>query len=298
MTRNAPTFTPDGAPPLASPRKPLIALPAGACDSHCHIFGPFDRFPLPEDRSFTPNETPETDLRKLHDHLGIARAVIVQSQGHGFDHRPLLDALSAGAGRYKGVALVRPDTSDATLATYAAAGICGARFSFMPHLGYPDLEGVRGVIARVVPLGWHVAIHVAGKGLVEMEAFIRSIPAPVIIDHMARPDMAEGLDGPVPQALLRLLETGRVHVKISGGERLSRLGPPYADVEPLMRRLVRAAPERVLWGTDWPHVNLSGPMPDDGELVDLLGRVTTEEERRLILVDNPQAVFGFPPHPG
>lgn len=289
------SLTPHGSAPLAVPRTPAIGLPDGACDAHCHIFGPFDRFPLPADRSFTPHETPERDLRKLHDHLGIARAVIVQSQGHGFDHAPLLAALATGAGRYRGVALVRPETPADVLRHYAEAGICGARFSFMPHLGYPDLDAVRTVISRVAPLGWHIAIHVAGRGLEEMEAFIRTIPAPVIIDHMARPDIAEGPDGPVARTLLRLLETGRVSVKISGAERLSKQGAPYADVEALMHRLIGAAPERILWGTDWPHVNLSGPMPDEGDLLDLLGRVTTPEHRKAILVDNPQAIFGFPP---
>lgn len=297
MTPPLRSTMPDGAPPLAAPRKPSLSLPAGACDAHCHIFGPFDRFPLPEDRSFTPNETPETDLRKLHDHLGIDRAVIVQSQGHGFDHGPLLAALAAGGGRYRGVALVRTTTPDEALTRYDGAGICGARFSFLPHLGNPDLDEVRAVIARVAPLGWHIAIHVAERGLVDMAPFIHSIAAPVIIDHMARPDISEGPDGPVAQALLRLLDTGRVHVKISGAERLSRLGAPYGDVQPLMRRLIRAAPERVLWGTDWPHVNLSAPMPDDGDLVDLLGQVATPQERRLILVETPQAAFGFPQLP-
>lgn len=286
--------TPEGPPPLAHPRKPENVVPAGACDSHCHIFGPFDRFPLPADRSFTPNEAPEAALRRLHAHLGFDRAVIVQSQGHGFDHTPVLDALAAGGGRYRAVALLQPGTSQELVRRFDAAGFCGVRFSFMPHLGHPDLDAVRSVIALAEPFGWHVAIHVAGNGLVEMEPFIRSIPLPVVIDHMARPDIAEGPEGPVTQALLRLLETGRVHVKLSGGDRLSKAQAPYKDMEPLMRRLIDAAPECLLWGTDWPHVNLHGPMPDDGDLVDLLGRITTPAERHKILVDNPTAFFGFP----
>lgn len=286
---------PDGPPPLLNPRKPSIAVPAGACDSHCHIFGPFDRFPVPDDRSFTPNLAPETALRRLHDHLGFSRAVIVQSQGHGLDHEPVLEALATGRGRYRAVALLRPDTAPQDVHRFDAAGFCGARFSFMPHLGHPDLDAVRAVIALVEPFGWHVAIHVSGTGLIDMEPFIRTIPLPVVIDHMGRPDIAEGPAGPVTETLLRLLGTGRVHVKLSGGERLSKAHAPYADVEPMMRRLVAAAPERLLWGSDWPHVNLHGPMPDDGDLVDLLGRVTTPAERQKILVDNPAAFFGFAP---
>jgi predicted TIM-barrel fold metal-dependent hydrolase len=286
--------TPDGPPSLTHPRRPATVVPAGACDSHCHIYGPFDRFPLPADRSFTPNEAPESALRRLHEQLGIKRAVIVQSQGHGFDHEPLLDALASGRGRYRGVALLRASDSPEFVHRLDAAGIQGVRFSFMPHLGFPDLDAARAVIARIEPLGWHVAVHVAGSGLLEMTDFIRSIPAPVVIDHMARPDIAEGLDGPVITTLLRLLESGRIWLKVSGAERLSKSHAPYDDVAPIVRRLVAHAPERLLWGSDWPHVNLHGPMPDDGDLVDFLGRVTTEQVRQKILVDNPTAFFGFP----
>ncbi len=286
---------PDGPPPHPEPRVPALVLPPGACDSHCHIYGPFARFPLPPDRSFTPNEAPETALRRLHDHLGISRAVIVQSQGHGFDHRPLLAALAAGGGRYRGVALIRAATSDGEIAGFAAAGVCGARFSFMAHLGArPDPELVRWVVARVREHGWHVAIHVAGLGLVEHEALIRSIGAPVVIDHIGRPDIAEGADGPVMGALRRLLDTGRVWVKLSGVDRVSATGTPFADAAGYAALIARHAPERVLWGSDWPHVNLQGPMPDDGDLVDAIGVIAPgAAARRLLLVDNPRAFFGF-----
>jgi len=287
--------TPDGPPPNPNPRKPALALPPGACDSHCHIYGPFERFPLPNDRSFTPNEAPETALRRLHDHLGIDRAVIVQSQGHGFDHRPLLAALATGAGRYRGVALIRPETTEAEIAQFDAAGICGARFNFLAHLGgAPKPEMVRAVMDRVRAYGWHIAIHVAGQGLVEHEAFIRSIDAPVVIDHMGRPDLRDGPDGAAMTALRRLLDGGRVWVKLSGADRISAAGAAYHDVAPLARRLAEHAPERVLWGSDWPHVNLHAPMPDDGDLVDLIGQIAPSEAgRQLMLVDNPIRFFGF-----
>jgi predicted TIM-barrel fold metal-dependent hydrolase len=284
---------PDGPPPLLHPRKPAIAPPPGACDSHCHIYGPFARYPLPPDRSFTPNEAPETALRRLHDHLGFARAVIVQSQGHGHDHAPPLDALAVGRGRYRGVALLRPGDDVELVRRFDAVGICGVRFSFMSHLGFPDLDAARAIIAMVEPYGWHVAIHVGGTGLLDLQDFIASIPAPVVIDHMARPDIGEGVAGPVVGGLLRLLEGGRVWVKLSGAERLSKTHTPYEDVAPMVRRLIANAPERLLWGSDWPHVNLHGPMPDDGDLVDFLARLTTPELRQRILVDNPAALFGF-----
>ena len=274
---------------------PRVVLPDQACDSHCHIYGPFDRFPLPPDRTFTPNEAPETALRRLHDRLGLKRAVIVHSKGHGMDHGPVLDALKVGNGRYRGVALIEPDASQDVLRTFDAAGICGVRFNFMAHLGgKPDLDKVRAVIRRVEPLGWHIEIHVAGRGVVELEEFIRSIRAPVVIDHMARVNVDEGPDGPAMRTLRGLLDTGRIWVKVSGADRLSKLGAPFSDVVPLARSLVEHAPERILWGSDWPHVNLHGPMPDDGDLVDFIGEIAPDDNtRRLILVENPTKFFGF-----
>jgi predicted TIM-barrel fold metal-dependent hydrolase len=287
--------TPERPPPNPNPRKPRLAVPKGACDSHCHIYGPFNRFALPADRSFTPNEAPETALRQLHDHLGFSRACIVQSQGHGFDHEPLLDALSVGGGRYRGVALIRPETGQDALRRLDAAGICGVRFSYLPHLGgKPDLDKVRSVIRLVEPFGWHVAMHVEGNGIIETEDFIRSIRAPVVIDHMARVNVDEGPDGPAMRTLRGLLDTGRIWVKVSGADRLSKLGAPFSDVVPLARSLVEHAPERILWGSDWPHVNLHGPMPDDGDLVDFIGEIAPDDNtRRLILVENPTKFFGF-----
>ena len=288
--------TPDGPPPLANPTKPVLVLPQAACDSHCHIYGPFDRFPLPPDRSFTPNEAPETVLRRLHDHLGIGRAVIVQSTGHGFDHRPLLAALDAGQGRYRGVALVRPSTTRAELDIFHAAGIRGARFNFLAHLGGgPSLDAMRAVLALVRPFGWHIAIHVTGPDLLRYADFIGGIEAPVVIDHMARPDIAEGPQGPTGTLLRRLLDTGRVWVKLSGADRLSKTGAPYGDAVPFAQALAIHAPDRMLWGSDWPHVNLHGPMPDDGALVDLMAAIMpTETLRAKLLVENPQAFFDFP----
>lgn len=286
---------PEGPPPNPNPRKPAFALPAGACDSHCHIFGPFARFPLPDGRSFTPNEAPEAALRSLHDRLGLSRAVIVQSQGHGFDHQPVLAALRENPERYRGVALIRDTDSEQTIAKLDAAGFCGARFSFLTHLGgAPDLTAVQEVIAKVKLFGWHVAIHVAGHDIARYADFIRGIEATVVIDHMARPPVAEGADGSAVAALHDLLDKGNIWVKISGADRLSAEGPPYRDALAIPASLVRHAPERIVWGSDWPHVNLHGPMPDDGELVDLLGEVVPDERlRNRILINNPTELFGF-----
>lgn len=268
--------------------------PPRSCNAHCHVFGPFDRFPLPDDRSFTPPPAPETALREIDDHLGFDRAVLVQSQGHGFDHRAVTAALAAGAGRYRGVALIREQTPDDEIGRMHAAGFRGARFSFMPHLGFPDLDAVRSTIGRVRPFGWHIAIHVAGDGIVTLESFVRSIEAPVVIDHMGRPDLREGPDGPAIIALRRLLDTGNVWVKLSGADRLTRQRAPYTDALPIARQLAEYAPERILWGTDWPHVNLDGPMTDDAALVDLIPKIApTPALQRRMLVDNPTEFFGF-----
>jgi predicted TIM-barrel fold metal-dependent hydrolase len=294
MSENARSAAPDGPPPNPNPRQATYRPPPGSCDSHCHIYGPFSRFPLPPDRSFTPNEAPETALRRLHDHFGFDLAVIVQSQGHGFDHQPVMEALATGGGRYRAVALIRPDTPPEEVARLNAAGFCGARFSFMSHLGYPDLSAVRSAMALVRPYEWHVAIHVSGRGIVDMEDFIRQIDARVVIDHMARPDVQEGPNGPAMNALRHLLDTGRVWVKLSGADRLSHQRAPYIEAVPIARSLAEHAPERVLWGSDWPHVNLHGPMSDDACLVDLIPQIAASERaQRLMLVDNPVEFFRF-----
>ncbi len=289
-----PADAPHGPPPHPHPSEPRLILPPGACDSHCHIFGPFDRFPLPADRSFTPHEAPESALRSLHDALGIDRAVIVQSQGHGFDHRALIDALTAGGGRYRGVALLKPESDDARIARFDDAGICGVRFNFLAHLGgNPALDAIRVVIERVRPFDWHVALHVTGRDLIRYADFIASIKARVVIDHMARPNLDHDLDI-CRDTLFRLLDSGRVWVKLSGSDRLSKTGAPYSDVVPYARGLATYAPERILWGSDWPHVNLHGSMPDDGTLVDLIAEIAPTEDRRFrLLVANPKELFGF-----
>jgi 2-pyrone-4,6-dicarboxylate lactonase len=284
------------APPLDHPRSPTFQLPPQSCDSHVHIFGPFDRYPLPDDRSFTPPLAPESALRRWHRRFGFERCVIVQSQGHGHDHRPLLDALRGGAGRYKGVALVRPGDSEETLMQYHEAGVCGARFHFLAHLGgRPDLDTIRSVAARIKPLGWHLAIHVAGNDIAEYAGFIETLDLPVVIDHMARPDISSGPDGDAITALRKLMDTGRVWVKLSGADRLSKTGAPFHDALPIAKSLAAHAPERVVWGSDWPHVNLQGPMPDDGDLTDLITAIVPDEsKRRLLLVSNPAELFAFP----
>ncbi|MCI2422268.1 amidohydrolase family protein [Saccharopolyspora sp. K220] len=288
--------TPSNPGPHPSPHAPTIDLPANACDAHCHIFGPTDRFPYAPDRTFTPPEAPLADLQKRHDLLGFRRAVIVQSAAHGADHASLVAALDEGAGRYRGVALIRPETSPAEVARLHEAGVRGARLHFTPHLGpAPSPETIEAIIALVRPHGWHIALHVAGEGIAEHEDFVRSLPLPVVIDHMARVDLRRGLESPAVTALRRLLDTGRVWVKLSGADRLATAPPDMGDSAALARLLTSSAPERVVWGTDFPHPNTHGFVPDDGDLVDLLTEVApTAAQRHRLLVDNPTECFDFP----
>lgn len=278
--------------PNPTPTRPRITLPAGACDAHCHIFGPTNRFPYAEGRTFTPPEAPKEDLRRLHDFLGFARAVIVQSSCHGTDHSALLDALETGEGRYRGVALVTPETPDAEIARLHEAGVRGARLHFTPHLGpAPSLAEIRAIVSKIEPYGWHLALHVAGEGVAEHEDLVRSLPVPVVIDHLARVDLRSGLDSKAVAALLRLLDTGSVWVKLSGADRIATNPPDLSDAAALARLLVTEAPDRVVWGTDFPHPNTHGFMPDDGELVNLLAEITPDLER--LLVTNPSRCFDF-----
>ena len=281
-------------PPDPNPTKPRIALPPLSCDSHFHIFGPANKFPYAADRSFTPHDAPKEALVRLHGLLGFERGVFIQSACHGTDNSAVVDALAGLKGRYRGVALLDPDTAPAEIARLDAAGFCGVRFHLVPHLGaMPRLDDLRAVMRLVEPHGWHIAIHLFGKELLESLDFIRSITAPVVIDHIGRVDAAEGPDGRAFRALRGLVDTGKVWVKLSGADRISREKPPYRDAVALARILADQAPERMLWGTDWPHPNHSA-VPNDGMLADLIADIAPDDStRRRMLVDNPAEFFGF-----
>ena len=287
--------SPGCPPPHPSPRRPSVRLPAGSCDSHCHVFGPSAVFPYAADRTFTPVDAPVTQLMALHEFLGLERAVIIQSSCYGSDHRVLLDALAAGQGRYRGVALITPDTPPAEIRRLHAAGVRGFRLHFLPHLGAPPTHGeIRASVARVADLGWHAEIHVHGTDVARYADLIEWFPVPVVIDHLARLDLTHEPNSAAVNALLRLLDTGQVWVKTSGADRVSRSGPPYADAAAFAARLVRLFPDRVLWGTDFPHPNITGPAPDDGLLVDLLADIAPDDDtRHRLLVSNPAEFFGF-----
>ncbi len=287
-------LTPTIAPPDPNPKKPRLKLPPHACDSHFHVFGPHDKFPYAPDRPFTPTDAPKEDLFRLHAFLGFERGVFVQSTCHGNDHAALLDLLAAGKGRYRGVALLKPTTPQAEVDRLDDAGVRGVRLHFFPRLSAPmPRDDMRKVIELVEPNGWHIAIHTSGSGLLELYDFIRSIDAPVVIDHIGRVDIGEGLRGQAFSVLRRLLDTGNIWVKLSGTDRIAKQRYPYADAVPFARDLAAHAPERVVWGTDWPHPNHNA-VPNDGELVDLIAEIAPDlRTRQLMLVDNPAKLFGF-----
>jgi 2-pyrone-4,6-dicarboxylate lactonase len=282
--------------PHPEPHQPrAFTPPPGACDAHCHVFGPADRFPFAPIRRYTPPDAGVDDLRRLHDRLGLERAVLVQASCHGTDNAALLDALRRGNGRNAGVAMIDDTTTDAELDELHGAGVRGTRVNFVAHLGgAPDLERFDRTVARVAPRGWHAVLHFDAADLPTYAGLLDRMPCAYVIDHMARIDATGGLDQEPFEALLRLLDDDRCWVKVSGAERLTADGaPPYDDVVPYARALIAAAPGRVLWGTDWPHPNVRH-MPDDGDLVDLLAEFAPHEAtRNRILVDNPQRLYEF-----
>jgi predicted TIM-barrel fold metal-dependent hydrolase len=287
---NAPTC----APPDPNPKKPAITLPPLSCDAHFHVFGPRRVFRFADDRPYTPQDAPKEDLFRLHKRLGFERGVFVQSTTHGKDHSVVTDLIAAAQGRYRGVGLIDPSTPKAEVVRLHEAGICGARFHFVQHLGdaMPPDE-IRAVVAMIAPLGWHVAAHVGPGGVLDHYDFLASLPTQVVIDHIGRSDVGEGPNGKAFAALKRLTDRGNVWVKLSGTDRITRQPYPYRDAVPLARALAEHAPERVVWGTDWPHPNHQA-MPNDGALVDLIAEIApSENARRLMLVENPARLFGF-----
>jgi 2-pyrone-4,6-dicarboxylate lactonase len=287
---------------LPHPSKPAFVLPAGAVDTHCHIFGPGDQFPYAAERKYTPCDASKDDLFAVRDHLGVARNVVVQATCHGADNSALTDALRASGGRARGVATVRPGITAEALAALHDAGVRGVRFNFVRRLVDETPEAdFREIIAAVAPLGWHVVIYFEAADLAGYRGFFDSIPVPLVVDHLGAPDVTKDPDGPEFAELLDFMASREdIWCKVTCPERLSRDGSaaiapenlPYQDVVPFARRVVERFPDRVLWGTDWPHPNLTRHMPDDGLLVDFIPRIApTAELQRKLLVDNPMRLY-------
>jgi 2-pyrone-4,6-dicarboxylate lactonase len=278
-----------------SPSKPQFKLPPGAVDAHCHVFGPGDEFPFAPERKYTPCDASKQQLWALRDFLGFERNVIVQATCHGADNRALVDALKSSNDRARGVATVKADVTDEELQSLNAAGVRGVRFNFVKRLvdtTPPDV--LLSIARRIAPLGWHIVIYFEAQDLPELYEFFTSLPTTVVVDHMGRPDVTKPVDGPEFALFVKLMrEHTNFWSKVSCPERLSKLGPPhYDDVVPFARTLVETFPDRVLFGTDWPHPNMKSHMPDDGHLVDYVAKIaTTPELQRKLLVDNPMRLY-------
>lgn len=282
--------------PDPNTHKPKYRAPANACDAHCHIFGPGDKYPYAPDRTYTPPDAPLERFMELQSILGLERAVLVNASCHGRDNTVILDAIAQSGGKYRGVANADDSFSDRDFERLHAGGCRGVRFNFVKHLGgVPDMREFHRVIARIAPLGWHVDLHFDAGDLVEFAELLEKLPVPFLIDHMGRVPTKAGLD---QEPFLRLLDVARRNercwVKISGAERISSAGPPFTDAVPFARALIETAPDRILWGTDWPHPNIAKHMPNDGDLVDLVPLFAPEPVlQQKILVDNPQRLYAF-----
>jgi predicted TIM-barrel fold metal-dependent hydrolase len=281
-------------PPDPNPARPTLALPPGACDAHCHVFGPAAAFPYAADRSYTPPDAPVARLRQLHAVLGVTRAVIVHASCHGTQMEVTLDAIATSEGSYRGVACVDDAVTDRELRRLHEGGIRGIRFNFVKHLGgVPDLRVFHRLLGRIKPLGWHVVLHLDAEDILAQQDLLGRIDVPFIIDHMGRVKAALGLEQQPFQLLLSLYRKNpRAWIKICGAERVSVGKRPFRDAVPFAQALIAVDARRILWGTDWPHPNITKDMPNDGELVDLLGEICPDAElRRQILVDNPTRMY-------
>jgi 2-pyrone-4,6-dicarboxylate lactonase len=277
-----------------NPSRPKFRPPPGAVDAHCHVFGPEARFPYAPERKYTPCDAPKEKLFALRDFLGLDKNVIVQASCHSKDNRAMVDALEAANGRARGVAFVGEEVTDAELKAMDTAGVRGVRFNFVRRLvdvTPPDV--LARIAARIAPLGWHIVVYFEMPDLADFEPFFTSLPTIVVVDHMGVPNVAKGVDDPENQRFIRMLDRHRnMWTKVTCPERMTLAGPPYEDVVPFGRALVEAFPDRVIWGTDWPHPNMKKEAPDDGVLVDYIPNIAPgSAAQQALLVDNPMRLY-------
>jgi 2-pyrone-4,6-dicarboxylate lactonase len=276
-----------------NPSVPAYTPPPGAVDAHCHVFGPGETFAYAPERKYTPSDAPKRLLFALRRYLGFERNVVVQASCHGRDNSALLDVLRTDPEGCRGIAVVDPEISDAELEEMNRLGVRGVRFNFVKRLVDPDPPEISArIAARVAELGWHVVVYFEAQDLIELADFLKAMPCDVVIDHMGRPDVAAGIQSDAFRRFVTLMESDRFWVKVGCPERLSVAGPPYDDVAPFSRSLVERFEDRVLWGTDWPHPNMTSHQPDDGLLVDRIPVIApTPELQRKLLVDNPTRLY-------
>jgi len=278
-----------------SPSKPTFVVPGGSVDAHCHVFGPGDTFPFAPERKYTPCDASRNQLLALRDFLGFDKNVVVQATCHGADNSALLDVLEHSDDRARGVVTVNPDVTPLELARMHELGVRGVRFNYVKRLVDPKPDDYyRAIVEKIRPLGWHVVLYFEPADLAEKRDFFASLGVPIVVDHMGRPDVTKPLDGSEFDLFLRFMtENPDVWTKVSCPDRLSVSGSPrYADVVPFAKAIVEQFPDRVLWGTDWPHPNMKNEMPDDGILVDYVPSVaTTATLQQKLLVTNPTTLY-------
>jgi predicted TIM-barrel fold metal-dependent hydrolase len=275
------------------------ALPQGACDCHCHVFGPAARFPYAEPRSYTPDDAPLEAYLALLDRLGFDRGVLVQPSAYGRDNRAMFDALAREPQRLRGVAVGGAELSIATLRLWHAAGVRGLRANEFRRDGKPyyqngvSLTEVEPLLPAIADLGWHLQLWIDARDLPDLMSRLAGMPIPVVVDHMGRMEHHHGTAHPGFQALLRGVSEGQLWAKLSGTYRLGATPPDYAEARPFHDALVAANPRNLVWGTDWPHPRPEGPVPAAKRLLDVFLDWTTAADQQAILVDNPARLYGF-----
>jgi predicted TIM-barrel fold metal-dependent hydrolase len=277
-----------------APRAPVRRAPAGAVDCHMHVFGPAGRYPLSPARGYTPPDALLEDYAVVQERLGLERVVVVQPSVYGTDNRCTCDAVvRLGAAQARGVAVLPAEVDEAELARLHDAGFRGARLNLISPGGVP-LEGVERLAERVAAQGWHLQFFAGHEVLVDHADRLAALPVDLVFDHFGPLDLAEGPAQPAMRALLDLLERGRSWVKISGAYRVDHGPAPWPAAKPFAELLLKEAPERLVWGTDWPHPGPAVPMPNDGDLLDALWDWCRDETLyRKVLVDNPARLYGF-----
>lgn len=278
----------------ADPSRPRFVPPAGAVDAHCHVFGPMAQFLFSAKAKYLPEDAGPDMLFALRDRLGFSRNVIVQASCHGTDNSATLDAIAKSDGRARGVAVVDPAISDAELENLHQGGIRGVRFNFLKRLvDDAPKDKFLEVARRIQGLGWHVVVYFEADILEELRSFLDAIPTLIVVDHMGRPDVTQGPDGPDMRVFRALLDSrDDIWTKVTCPDRLDGSGPPWDAFAQAVRPLVEDYPDRVLWGTDWPHPNMQDAISDDGALVDMIPRIApTPELQHRLLVDNPARLY-------
>lgn len=276
------------------PSKPKFVVPQGAVDAHCHVFGPAAKFPYSPARKYTPCDASKEQLFALRDHLGFSRNVIVQASCHSTDNRALVDALETAGELARGIAFVDETITEHELKEMDRAGVRGVRFNFVKRLvDTVPTEKLKAIADKIRPLGWHVVVYFESQDIDDVTPFLESLNMTVVIDHMGRPDVTKGVDSQEFGKFISLMERNpNIWCKVSCPERLTQTPPDYSDVVPFAKTLVELFPNRVLWGTDWPHPNMKSHTPDDGHLVDVIPQIaTTTEQQKALLVTNPMKLY-------